>query len=323
MAIWRRFWTITTLLGIVAFTLGAGCSDNSTAYPTTDAGKLRIPTFDETRAWNDLKQQVAFGYRIPGTPAHVQTRDWLVAQLTPNAKSVTLQPFSKTINGKSIPMWNILATFAGAGAGTHERVLLAAHWDSRPIADHDKDPAKRNTPIAGANDGASGVAILLEIARQLKAQPIARDVTIALFDGEDYGPQINNMLLGSQYYAANLPKEKPDWGILLDMVGDKDLDIPRELYSEEHAKAVNDRIFAAAKTLAVMKVEKFPGFLDKPYDYEITDDHTPLNEAGVPMADLIDFDYPSWHTTEDTVDKCSAESLRIVGVTVLFSVMQP
>ena len=321
---WRRFLLITAMLGIVAFTLGAGCSSSDSAT----MGALQIPSFDEQRAWSDLKYQVLgsdnqLHYRIPGTADHDKIKDWLVAQLTPSAKSVTLQPFSKVLSGKNVQMWNIIADIPGTREGLHERVLLAAHWDSRPIADHDPVVTKHNTPIPGANDGASGVAILLEIARQLKAHPISRDVSIVLFDGEDYGPNIDNMLLGSQYYAAHLPEAKPDWGILLDMVGDKNLDIYREPYSEEHAKTVDDRIFAAAHTLAFMKTGAIPGFVDAPFSYEIEDDHTPVNEAGIPMADVIDFDYSPWHTTGDSVDKCSAESLRIVGKTMLYALTLP
>jgi len=320
MSKWRWFWIITTIFGVIAFGLGAGCSNSSVASTTQSTP---VTTFDRDRAFSDLKQQVDFGYRIPGTATQVKTRDWLVAQLKPNADTVDLQPFSKQINDKNVPMWNIIATLRGTGVAPRERVLLCAHWDSRPIADHDPDPANRTKPIPGANDGASGVAVLLEIARQLKAHPIARDVTIVLFDGEDYGPNIDNMLLGSKYYAAHLPADKPNWGILLDMVGDKDLDIPRELYSQNHAQAVNDRIWSAAYKLALMKTDTLSGFVDSTNDYEITDDHTPLNEAGIPVADVIDFTYTPWHTISDTVDKCSPESLRIVGVAVEYAISTP
>ena len=281
------------------------------------------PAFDQEHAFNDLKQQVAFGFRISGTPDHDNTRDLLVAQLTATAGSVLLQHFSKQIGAKNLPMDNIIADIPGVGAAPRERVLLCAHWDSRPIADHDPDISKHHTPIPGADDGASGVAVLLEIARQLKAHPIARDVSLVLFDGEDYGPQEDNMMLGSKYYAANLPKAKPDWGVLLDMIGDTDLNISREAYSEEYAKAVNDRVWAAAHALALMRSTTLPGFVDKTNQFEITDDHTPLNEAGVPVADFIDFNYAPWHTIHDTVDKCSPESLRIVGITVLYAITQP
>jgi hypothetical protein len=321
MAKWRQAGVMLTLFASLVFVLGAGCVRSAAGTPS--AAQI---AFDEGRAWRDLQAQVDIGFRVPGTEAHRKTRDWLVEQLNPSAKSVTLQPFTHKLGGRDVQMWNIIAEFPGTGPAPREQVLLAAHWDTRPTADHDPDPAKRLQPIAGANDGASGVAVLLEIARQLKARPSARDVTIVLFDGEDYGSypnmetNLDYMLLGSQYYADHLPEKKPDWGILLDMVGDADLAIHREPHSEEYAKAVNDRVFAAAKEMGYLRAGGQPGFVDALGPDPIIDDHIALNKAGVPMIDLIDFDYPYWHTTHDTPDKCSAESLKVVGRVVLLAV---
>lgn len=317
MTKWRPLRAMLTVFASMAFLLTAGCTK-----PTVDQA------FDGERAFKDLQAQVDFGYRIPGTKPHLATRDWLVAQFTPLAAKVTLQPFSHKLAGRDVPMWNVIADFTGTGAEPREQVVLAAHWDSRPTADNDAIPARRTQPIAGANDGASGVAILLEIARQLKAHPIARDVQIVLFDGEDFGSYPNMrtnldfMLLGSQYYADHLPAKKPSWGILLDMVGDTDLDIFREPNSEKTAKAVNDRVFAAATALGYLKSAKQPGFVDCPYKYAIIDDHIAINKAGVPMADLIDFNYIYWHTSYDTPERCSAKSLEMVGRTVLVAIQQ-
>jgi glutaminyl-peptide cyclotransferase len=325
MALWRQLWSWVFLAGVLIFGIGAGCSGGSTTAAETPARTLPEPVaqFDETRAWDSLEKQLTFGPRVPGTAAHVQTRDWLVAQLKATSDTVELQPFSHLLGGKTLAMWNIIAQFPGTGAAPRERILLAAHWDCRPTADRDPDPAKRNTPIDGANDGASGVAVLLELARQLKAQPIARDVIIVLFDGEDYGPKVDNMLLGAKYYAKHLPTPKPAWGILLDMVGDKDLTIYREPNSDKYARAVNDRVFTAATNLGYLGTGTTAGFVNAPYRFPVVDDHIPMNEAGVPMADLIDFDYPSWHTTADTADKCSPSSLKIVGKTVLYAIQLP
>jgi len=299
------------------FAMGAGCSERPKTTKTPEYA------FDAARAWQDLNHQVAFGPRVPGSEAHKHTRDWLVQQLSLTTKSVDVQPFTHELRGKTVTMWNIFATFPGVGPAPRERVLLLAHWDSRPTADYDSKPEFRSHPIDGANDGASGVAVLLEIARQLKVHPIQRDVVLLLDDGEDYGPEIDNMLLGVKYYAAHLPKEKPTWGILLDMIGDKDLDIYREPNSEKYAKAVNDRIFRAAHALGYLKSGTLTGFVDSPYKYPIDDDHIPLIQAGIPVADLIDFDYLPWHTTADSVDKCSADSLKIVGATVLYALQIP
>jgi len=318
---WRQARVILTLFAILAFVLSAGCV--RTAAGTTSPIET---AFNEARAWQDLEAQVNFGPRVPGTEAHRQTRDWLVEQLTPSAGSVTLQPFTHKLGGRNVQMWNIIAEIPGAGPAPREQVLLAAHWDTRPTADHDPDETIRMQPIDGANDGASGVAVLLEIARQLNSRPIARDVVIVLFDGEDYGTypnmktNITSMLLGSQYYADHLPERKPNWGILLDMIGDADLAISREPNSEKFAKTVNDRVFAAAKEMGYLRVGEQPGFVDSQSTDSITDDHIALNKAGVPTIDLIDFNYPFWHTTHDTPKQCSAESLKVVGRTVLLAI---
>ncbi len=141
--------------------------------------------------------------RVPGTKVHEKTADWLVKQLTPLAARVTRQRFTVTVRGKALPMTNIIATFNPKGK---EHVLLCADWDTRPIADHDPNPANRKTPIPGANDGASGVAVLLEIARALKAAPPKQQVTLVLFDGEDYGPGVDDMFLGFELLRRTLPR---------------------------------------------------------------------------------------------------------------------
>lgn len=308
---WRTLAGWLVLIFVMTFSLGAGCAERSAATPS------QVIAFDAQRAWRDLNQQITMGYRIPGTATHRAAKDWLVSQLTQTAEQVTLQPFTHTLDGKQITMWNVMAFFPGTGASPHQRVLLAAHWDSRPHADQDPDEAKRHMPVPGANDGASGTAILLEVARQLHDRPVSPDVVIVLFDGEDYGPDLAQMLLGSKYFAAHLPEKRPDWGILLDMVGDADLELYREPASQRHARAVNDRIFRAARELGYLKVGSAPGFVDALGSAEIIDDHTPLNTAGVPTADLIDFDYPAWHTVADSPKQCSPESLNIVGRTIL------
>jgi glutaminyl-peptide cyclotransferase len=318
--IWRGLILVSMGILLTLFGLGAGCGGSSAAAPKPSAAPR---TFDGARAWADLLTQVAMGPRVPGTAAHLQTRDWLNATLTQLGAEVQLQPFSAELGGRTVAMWNVLATVPGTGPAPRELVLLCAHWDSRPTAEHDPDPAKRTQPVLGANDGASGVAVLLELARQLAARPVARDVLFVFFDGEDYGPNLDKMLLGSKYFAAHLPARKPAWGILLDMVGDADLAIYREPNSEARARAVNDRVFSAARALGYLRVGTLSGFVDAPFAYPITDDHIPLNDAGIPTADLIDFTYPPWHTTGDTADKCNADSLRIVGRTVLEAISQP
>lgn len=307
---WYVFWFLVFIGGVSAVVFWPhSMQEASTAAP------IIAPAFDKERAWQDLLYQVNAGFRVPGSETHSKVRAWLVAELSKSSSTVSVQPFTRVLGGKVITMWNIIAQFSGTAPLPRENVLLAAHWDTRPTADQDPDLTKRNKPIPGANDGASGVAVLLEVARQLKAHPVKRDVTIVLFDGEDYGPQINNMFLGATYYATHL-KKKPTWGILLDMIGDKNLDIYREPNSDRLAKTVNDRVFRAARALGYVSASG--PFIDTPYQYPIEDDHLSVNKAGVPMVDLIDFDYPTWHTLDDTPEQCSATSLRIVGETMLY-----
>ena len=191
-----------------------------------------------------------------------------------------------------------------------ETLLLAAHWDTRPIADRDSKIENRDKPILGANDGASGVAVLLEIARVLKEHAPPRRVVIVLFDGEDYGPSVEDMFIGSRFFARNLGKWKPDYGILLDMIGDKDLALPIERFSWNANRGFTEAIWQRAATLGLTPFQSRLGDA-------ILDDHVPLIEVGIPMVNIIDFTYPYWHTIEDTVDKCSPKSLEVVATLVI------
>ncbi|MCJ7749934.1 MAG: M28 family peptidase, partial [Armatimonadetes bacterium] len=174
----------------------------------------------------------------------------------------------------------------------------------------DPDPANRSRPILGANDGASGVAVLLEIARVLKAHPPSQRVTIVLFDGEDYGPTAKDMFLGSKHFARTFAGPKVEWAVLLDMVGDRDLKIRPERFSVQGAPAVVDRIWSAAEKIGATAFVRNPG-------PAILDDHVFLLDRGIPCIDVIDFDYPHWHTLADTPDKCAPDSLAQVGRVIL------
>ena len=181
--------------------------------------------------------------------------------------------------------------------------------DTRPWADNDPNPAHHQTPILGANDGASGVAVLLEIAAHLKNNPPPVGVDIVLFDGEDSGTSGDNAswCKGSDYFAKHLFfSQKYSAAILLDMIGDADLEIPVEQHSKLYAPQIVSRVWNLAERLGIHQFTKKEGMA-------VIDDHVPLLRAGIPAIDLIDFDYPYWHTIEDTPDKCSAESLEAVG----------
>lgn len=275
-----------------------GCHSAGNGAPAAGS-----PAFDGERALQWLQRQVDQGPRHPGSDGHVKTRQLLIEALGPNTQ---VQEFTHTAGGKSIPLANLIARF---GPEEGERILLCAHWDTRPFADRDPNPANRNTPIPGANDGASGVAVLLELARLFRATPPPVGVTIVLFDGEDFGRSLEEMFLGSRYFADNQVGGPFRFGILLDMVGDADLQIYRERYSQTRARAVVDRVWRAAAELGYDHFRPSVG-------HTVMDDHLPLLDRGIPVIDVIDFDYPPWHTLADTVDKCSARSLRIVGAVV-------
>ncbi len=249
-----------------------------------------------------------FGPRVPGTKAHTLTRDWIVARLKESSPNVTLQPFTGVFGGREASMNNIIASLYPEMA---KRVLLCAHWDSRHTADRDPDPRKHNLPVPGANDGASGVAVLLEAAKTFAAVKPPVGVDIVFFDGEDGGDYGDNdsWLLGSRHFARVMPMTfRPSYAILLDMIGDRDLALTRDSVSASNAPELWGRIITACGKRGIP-------FL--PGETSVLDDHVPLIERGIPAVDLIDFDYPSWHTVSDTPDKCSPESLGKIGALVL------
>jgi len=276
-------------------------------YGCGNAGSS-VPPFDQNRSFGFLVRQMEFGPRVPGADAHKNARDWLVAELKQLTSNVAVQKFEGNYAGYDPEMYNIVASF---NPDKKRRILLCAHWDSRPFADRDPDPANHTAPVPGANDGASGVAVLLEIARIVAATPPSVGVDIALFDGEDGGSYGDNdsWLLGSRHFARVMPKTyKPEYAILLDMIGDSDLSLSRDVNSIAAAPLLWDRMTAAAGTI---------GIPFEPEDMSVVDDHIPLIDRGIPAIDLIDFNYTPWHTIGDTADKCSAESLGKIGTLVL------
>lgn len=267
----------------------------------------QVPEFDGDGAFEYLRRQCAFGPRYPGSQGHRECLDFMVEELGGNADAVVKQPFLFTDprSGRTLSLNNVIASFGSQG----ERILLCAHWDTRPWADSDPDPANREKPILGANDGASGVAVLLEMANVLKANPPPVGIDIVLFDGEDSGIQgrDDTWCQGSRYFARNRRSGYfPQYAILLDFVGDRDLHFPVEANSLRYAPDVVDRVWSKAESLGLT-------VFDRSLGPEMIDDHLELLKVGIPAVDIIDFDYPYYHTLEDTEDKCSPESLGIVG----------
>ena len=273
---------------------------------------VTIPQFSGDRAYAFLERQTSLGPRNPNSAGHEQCMIYLQTTLQGLADEVRPQPFTHTgYNGEGLRLTNIIASFRPE---EKNRILLCAHWDTRPRADQDTDLSRRDEPILGANDGASGVAVLLEIATLLKQERPRIGVDIVLFDGEDYGMEGDhlNYLLGSRYYALNKPTDYvPRFGILLDMVGDTYLEIPKEGYSLRYAPDLVDLVWSTARQLGISQFVDIDG-------EEIIDDHLPLNEVGIKTIDLIDFNYPDgtnkfWHTHEDVPAHCSPTSLGAVG----------
>ncbi|MDZ7291664.1 MAG: M28 family peptidase [candidate division KSB1 bacterium] len=279
---------------------------------------LQVPPFDGAAAYALLVKQCDFGPRVPGTPAQEKCREFLFAELQKYADRVVEQNFEEYLAAlkQNVRLTNLIASFDLAAT---QRVLLCAHWDSRPWADQDPDTSRHRQPILGANDGASGVAVLLEIAKVLKSIPPPLGVDIILFDGEDAGisGEPDTYLAGSRYFARNKgPRFNPMLGILLDMVGDADLQIYKEQNSVNYAGTTVDRVWNLAARIGVS--EFMPSV-----KHNVIDDHLPLLEAGIPVIDIIDFDYPYWHTVADTPDKCNAQSLEKVGRVVLAVIYNP
>lgn len=264
--------------------------------------------FDGPAAFEYLKTQVAFGPRIPGTPSHEHMAQWLDSLLRGRADTLVVQAWTHVTAARdSLPLHNFIARFNPKAT---TRVLFLAHWDTRP---HSDGPASKNpkAPVPGANDGASGVAVLLGVADALKKHPPTIGVDLLFDDGEDYGDfnqQPNDVLIGARYYAAHLPPGPlPKYAVLFDLVADKDLQIYQEGNSLTGAPEIVNLVWGVARKAGHQDV-----FIDAP-KHTLTDDHVELQKVGIKAVDVVDFDYPPWHTPDDTIDKVSAASLQVVG----------
>lgn len=284
-----------------------------------------VPTFNADSAYRYTAEQVAFGPRVPNTEAHRACGDWLAVTLERFGAKVTSQYVTlRAYDGTLLKARNIIGSYKPE---TKKRILLCAHWDSRPWADADPDPKNHRKPILGANDGASGVGVLLEIARQLQVQSTELGIDIIFFDAEDYGTHANDeepaegvtWCLGSQYWSRvpHTDGYMARFGILLDMVGGKDARFYREVYSDYFARDIVDKVWAAAHSCG--NAEWFP----YAEGGQITDDHVPVNQiARIPCVDIIGH-YPetgfspTWHTLDDTMENIDSTVLRAVGQTVM------
>jgi Zn-dependent M28 family amino/carboxypeptidase len=265
------------------------------------------PKFDADRAWAHLVKQVDYGPRVPGSAARDSVAHYLTRTLVVCGGEVSTQRFevADPYADRVIPMINVIANFYPE---RDKRVMLAAHYDSRPRADEEDSDSLKALPVPGANDGASGVAVLLEIARLIGSNDPGLGVDLLFFDGEDYGQKsdLDYYLLGSNYFVATRPDFRPVCGVLLDMVAGKGSIIAREAYSRTHAPELTDTLFARAERLSL---EFF-----RPMDAgAIYDDHVPFLRAGIPVVDLFGYEYAWWHTVDDVPDNCSRDRLGQVG----------
>jgi len=273
-------------------------------------GGPRAGKFDGQTALGYAKAQLDFGTRVPGTPGAEKAGDWIIASMRARADTVIVQSWTQTLaDGRQLPLRNILARFR---PDLPDRVLYVTHWDTRPVSDGTGNTAERMQPMPGANDGASGVGLFVALGDALKKTPPAVGVDLLFVDGEDYGSFDANtdVLMGSTYFASHLPSPgyRPIFGVLWDMIGDKDLQIKKEQISASQAPEVVSRVWDTAKEAGHDDV-----FVDQVTPYPITDDHVPLLKAGLRVIDVIDLDYPYHHRPSDTLDKISANSLSIVG----------
>jgi len=284
---------------------------------SNDIPKKNIPEFDQDSSFNFLIQQCEFGPRNPGSVGHKNFSLFLEKFLNELSQNVIIQEFEyiEHVTSEKRVGKNFIIQF---NSNLKKRMLLGAHWDTRAISEEDPLEENRNKPVLGANDGASGTAVLMELAKIFSKDSPPIGVDIVFFDAEDVGisGQPTTYAMGSEFFSKNLPIEKPEFGIIVDMVGDKYLNIPIERYSYNIDKERVKEVWSLAEKLSL------PAF-KKTIKYEIYDDHIPLWEnALIPTIDIIDFDYPNifynyWHTQNDVPENCSAQSLGQVGTLLL------
>jgi hypothetical protein len=320
-----------TLIFLCA-TLVSGCNQpGRESAPKNGSGRIstaNIPAFNADSAYSFVKAQVDFGPRVPNLPAHKQCADYLSGKMRSYTANVTVQQGSAAaFDGTILNFRNIIGSFGPAG---NNRILLGAHWDSRPFADHDPDPANFNTAIDGANDGASGVGVLLEIARQLHISPPPVGVDIIFFDAEDYGPPKDAQTyknsdkfwgLGSQHWAKSphISNYFARYGILLDMVGAADATFLMEGVSMDYASSVVKKVWDIGNQIG------YSSYFIYERGVYITDDHYyVIRFRNIPMIDIIHLDHTTgtgfnehWHTVSDNIGTIDRNTLKAVGQTVL------
>lgn len=314
-------------LAIAAAVLMTSCAGTASKKSEREAPKYESAVkFNADSAYSYIKKQVEFGPRVPGTANHKACANYLIEELKRHGvDSVYTQTATVTAyTGETLPITNIIGSI---NPETPSRVLIAAHYDTRPWADNDDDEAVRDTPIDGANDGASGVGVILELARALKDNRPDIGVDFLLVDAEDYGESSgltsneDSWCLGTQYWADNTgytSDNRPKYGIVLDMVGGRDAKFHREYYSVRNAPAVVNKVWGAAARAG------YSSFFPNRVGGALIDDHLFISRAGIPCIDIVECNNsrtgsfpPTWHTLQDNINNIDTAPLRAVGQTVL------
>ena len=305
----------------------AGCKNKETkpaATQAVDYTQVATPEFSVDSAYSYAVAQLAFGNRTPGSKAWEQCAAYIAAQMQYWCDTVIIQPFKATLwDGTMVPGRNIIASLNPQAS---KRVLLAAHWDSRQWADHDPDEGNHRKPVPGANDGASGVAVLMEMARVMSQMPPSVGVDFIFFDVEDQGQpewadnyEDNTWCKGSQFWAQNrhMPAYTAVYGVLFDMVGTAQPRYTKEQVSRHYAPGLTDKLWGAAAAMGYGNI-----FVAQNTD-PILDDHLYVNQiAGIPMVDIVQNSgttsfFTHWHTTTDNLNNLSAETMRIVATVTM------
>jgi len=319
---------LATVSFLFLFLLMSSCMSGQKKKSSSEQILKVVPVFNEDSAYYYLAGQLAFGPRVPNTEGHKACGDYLVEKMRSFGGTVTEQPMQlKAFDGSLLDARNIIVSFHPEKT---RRILLFAHWDTRPWADEDPDPQNHNKAIPGANDGASGVAVLMELARHLgTTTSTSLGVDIILFDAEDYGQPSwfdgirveDSWCLGSQYWAKNphIKNYSAEYGILLDMVGAKNAVFAKEYFSLRYAAPIVNKVWNTAARIGYSK------YFENTEGGAITDDHLYINRlAGIPSINIIDYRsdspngfYPYWHTLEDNLDKIDKNTLKATGQTLL------
>lgn len=319
-----KLLTNAILVAAMFAAVSCGSGAASAAGADTTAQDEALPAFDGNAAFADVRTQVEFGPRVPGSAAHSNCAAWIDSTLrAAGADTVIVQ--TATVDdhrGGTMPVRNILGRF---NAGAAKRILLLAHYDTRPWADEDPDPANHKKPIDGANDGGSGVAVLTQLARHFAKNPLPEGLGVDLLfaDSEDSGTENldESWCLGTQYFAQHLPYQPgklPKAAILLDMVGGKGAVFPREYFSQARARALTESVWKVAADAG--QSTRFPSRVGG----AVNDDHVPLLDAGIPAVDIIEIGHPAtnsfnptWHTMADNIDNIDPATLAAVGNVVV------